>query len=121
MKRRHHLEWHRFRNNGSPDWRGRRDRGEDVGIRIAGAIRSAGATLIDLLNGSLMGNPSFVELSNMSSHPTGVVVDLSKGTSHDLFETGQFILEVLQSVVENVYLGVLLSYHLAKVATLTKS
>ena len=50
-----------------------------------------------------------------------VVIELTSNTRHDVLETGQFVLEILQGIVENVYFGVLLSNHLTKVATLTES
>ena len=50
-----------------------------------------------------------------------VLIELSGNTSHDLLEAGQLVLKVLQSIMENVYFGVLLSNHLTKVATLTES
>ena len=121
MKRRHHLEWHRIRNNRSPDWRRRRDRREDVSVRVARTIRSAGTTLVDPLNGSLMGDPSFVKMTTGSTTLPEVVVILATDPGHDLLEAGQLVFEVLYGVVENVQFGILLSNHLAKVATLTES
>ena len=50
-----------------------------------------------------------------------VLVELTSNASHDLFEAGQLVLQVLQSVMENVYFGVLLSDYLAEFATLTES
>src|ERR1700753_3102152 len=64
MKGRHHLEWHWFRNYGVPDWRRRRERLGAVGIRITRAIGPTSATLVDLFDGCLMGNPPVVELAN---------------------------------------------------------
>ena len=68
-----------------------------------------------------MRNPSLVELTNRGSTPTKVIIELTSNASHDLLETGQFVLKVLQGVMENIDFGVLLSNHLTKVATLTKS
>ena len=62
-----------------------------------------------------------MELANGSRTPTKVRVELSGNASHDLLKAGQLVFEVLQSVMENVYLGVLLSNHLTEVATLTES
>ena len=121
MKGRHHLEWHRFRKNRSPDRRRRRDRLEDVGIRVAGTIGPAGTTLVDLLDGSFVQDPPLMELSNRDFTLTEVVIHLTNSTRHNLFETGQLVLEVLQSIMKDIDLGVLLSDHLTKVATLTKS
>ena len=61
-----------------------------------------------------------MELTNRGCLTTKVLVELTGNTSHDLFKAGQLVLEVLQGVMENVDLGVLLSNHLTKVATLTK-
>ena len=121
MKRRHHLEWYRFRKDRSPGWRRRRHRLENVGIRVAGTVCPTGASLVDLFNGRLVQNPSFVELANRNFALTKVVVHLTNNTSHNLFETGQLVLEVFQGVMENIYFGVLLPNYLTKVATLTKS
>ena len=68
-----------------------------------------------------MGHPSLVKMASHSRTTTKVLVELTSNACHDLLEAGQFVLEVLQSIMENVYFGVLLSYYLAKVATLTKS
>ena len=68
-----------------------------------------------------MGDPSIVELASRSPALTKVLVELTNDTSHDLLETGQLVFEVLQGIMENVYLGVLLPNHLTKIATLTKS
>ena len=122
MKRRHHLEWHRFRNHGTPDRR--RDRLyslEDIGVRVVRAIRPAGTTFVDPLNGSFMGDPSLVGLASTDCTTTKVLVELSRNASHYLLETGQLVFQVLQSIVENIDLGVLLPNHLTKVATLKKS
>ena len=50
-----------------------------------------------------------------------VVVELSGNTGHDLLEAGQLVLKVLQGVMKNIDFGVLLSNHLTKVVTLTRS
>ena len=76
---------------------------------------------VDPLDGCFMGNPPIVELTGRSRAPTKVLVELTSNASHDLLEAGQLVLKVLQSVMENIYLGALLSYHLTKVATLTES
>ena len=68
-----------------------------------------------------MGSPSLVEPTDYSCTPTKVLVELLSDASHDLFEPGQLVFKVLQSVMENVDFGVLLSNHFTKVATLTKS
>ena len=68
-----------------------------------------------------MGNPPVVELADGSRALPKVLVELTGDTGHDMFETGQLVLEVLQGVMENVDLSVLLSNHLTKVTTLTKS
>ena len=120
MKRRHHLEWYRFRKDWSPDWRRRGDRREDIGIRVAGAIRPTSATLVDPLNGRLMGDPPLVDLTDSNRTLAKVLVELSSNTGHDLLEAGQLILEILQGIMEKIYFGVLLSNNLAKVATLTE-
>ena len=80
-----------------------------------------GASLVNPLDGGLMGNPSLVDLTDGGCTPTKVLVELSGDASHDLFEAGQLVLQVLQSVMENVYFGVLLPNQFTKVATLTKS
>ena len=121
MKRRHHLEWYRIRKDRSPDWRRRRNGLEDVSVRVTGAVRPAGATFVNLFDGGLMQNPSFMELTSRGFALTKVVVELTSNASHDLLKAGQLVLKVLQSIVENVYLGILLSNDLTKVATLTKS
>ena len=121
MKRRHHLEWHRFRNNGSHVWRRRRHRSKDVGVRVTGTVGSASATLVDLLDGRFVQNPSLVESTGRSLDLPKVVVELTGNTGHDMLKPGQLVLEVLQGVMENVDLGVLLSNQFTKVATLTDS
>src|ERR1700753_4099530 len=121
MKGRHHLEWYRFRNHWTPDWRRRRDRVHSLELVIAGTIGSTGASLVDLFDGRLMQNPSFMELTNRNLALTKVVVHLMNNTSHDLLKASQLVLKVLQGVMENIYFGVLLPNHLTKVATLTKS
>ena len=68
-----------------------------------------------------MQNPSLVELANDNFALTKVVVVLTNNTSHDLLETGQLVLKVLQGVMENIYFGVLKPNYFTKVATLTKS
>ena len=68
-----------------------------------------------------MGNPPLVELASRGRATTKVLVELTSNASHDLLEPGQLVLKVLQSVMENVYFGVLLTNHFTKVATLTKS
>ena len=68
-----------------------------------------------------MQNPSLMELADRDFALTEVVIELVNDTSHDRLEAGQLVLKVLQSVMENIDLGVLLSNHLAKVAMLTKS
>ena len=68
-----------------------------------------------------MGNPSLIELTSAGRASSEVVIELAGDTSHDLLEPRQLVLQVLQGIVENVDLGVLLSNHLTKVATLTES
>ena len=121
MKRRHHLEWHRFRNYWTPDWRRRGDRAHSLERIVAGTIGPTGAPLVDPLDGYFMGSPSLMKLASGGRTPTKVVVELSGNASHDLLKAGQFVLEVLQGVMKEIYLGVLLSNHLTEVATLTKS
>ena len=121
MKRRHHLEWYRFRNHRTPDWRRRRDRVHSLKLVVAGTIGPTGAPFVDPFEGCFMGNPSLVDLANRGCATTKVLVELTSNSSHDLFEAGQLVLKVLQRVMENVDLGVLLSNNLTKVATLTKS
>ena len=121
MKRRHHLEWHRFRNHWTPNRRRRGDRVHSLELVVTGTIGPAGASLVDPLDGCLMGNPSLVELANRGCATTKVLVELTSNTSHNLLEAGQFVLKVLHGVMENVYGSVLLPYHLTKVATLTES
>ena len=121
MKRRHHLEWYRFRNYWTPDRRRRRDRVHGLELVVAGTIGPTSASFVDLFDGCFMGNPSIMELARRGRALTKVVVKLSRHAGHDLLEASQLVLEVLQSVMENVYLGVLLTNHLTKVATLTGS
>ena len=90
-------------------------------LGVTGTIGPTSTTLVNPLDGRLMGNPSFMELTNVGCASTKVVVKLLGNTGHDLFEASQFVLKVLQGVMENVYFGVLLSNYLAKVAALTKS
>ena len=68
-----------------------------------------------------MGDPPIMELANGNRTLPKVLVELTGDTGHDLLEAGQLVLKVLQSIVENVDLGVLLSDNLTKVATLTES
>ena len=121
MERWHHLEWYRFRNHRTPDRRRRRDRVHSLELVVTGTICSAGATLVDLLNGRLVGNPSVMELTSGSRAPPKVLVELTGNTGHNLLEASQLVFKVLQSVMENVYLGVLLPNHLTKVATLERN
>ena len=121
MKRRHHLEWHRFRNNRTPDWRRRGDCVHSLELVVAGTIGSTGATLVDPLDSGFMRNPPLVILANGSRATTKVLVELTSNPGHDLLESCQLVLEILQSVVENINLGVLLSNHFTKVATLKES
>ena len=62
-----------------------------------------------------------MKLTNGGCAPTKVRIELPGDTSHDLFEAGQLVLEVLQGVVENIYFGILLPNYLTKVVTLTES
>ena len=68
-----------------------------------------------------MVDPSFMQMTARSAAFPKVVVILATDSGHDRLETGQLVLQVLQSVVENVYRGVLLPNYLTKVATLTES
>ena len=115
------MKWHRFRNDRTPDRRRRGDCIHRLEFVVAGTIGPTSATFVDLLDGCLVQNPSVVELTNSDLALTEVVVLLLNDTSHDLFEAGQLVFEVLQSIMKNVDLGILLSDHLTKVATLTKS
>ena len=120
MERRHHLKRHRLRKGGNLALqRGNRFHGLEV--VVAGTIGPTGASLVNLLDGRFVQNPSLVELTNRDLALAEVVVELSNDTSHDLLEAGQLVFKVLQGVMENIDLGVLLSNHLTKVATLTKS
>ena len=120
MKRRHHLEWHRFRKNkGILDWRRRGDRFHSLKLVVTGTIGSASATFVDPLNGSLMGNPSLMEVVSRSRTSAKVLVEPLNDPVHDLLEAGQLIFEVLHRIVKNVQLGGLLTNHLAKLASLT--
>ena len=121
MKRRHHLEWHRFRNHRTPDWRRRGDRVHSLELVVAGTIGPAGASLVDPLDGHFMRNPSLMELANVRPHSTSIVVDLPEATGHDLLKAGQFVLQVLQRVMENVQFSSLLPDYFTKVTTLTES
>ena len=100
MKGWHHLKWHRIRKDGSFDWRGRRDRFHSLELVVR--VDPTSTTLIDLLNGRLMGNPSLVEMTDRSSIPTEVFVILSTNSCHRLLETGQFILKIFDGVVQDV-------------------
>ena len=121
MKRRHHLEWYRFRKNDRrPDDR-RNCLYSFEDVRVTGPISPAGATFVDLLDGRFVGDPSLMELANRGGAPAKVLVELTRNTGHDLFETGQLVFQVLQGILENVDLGILLPNHLTEVATLTKS
>ena len=115
------MEWHRFRNNRTPDWRRRGDCIHSLKLVVAGTIGPTGAPLVDLFDGGFVQDPSLVELTDRDLALAEVVVELLNDTGHDLLEARQLVLEVLHGVMENVQLGVLLSYYLTKVATLTKS
>ena len=115
------MEWYRFRKDRSPNCRRRRDRLEDVGVRVTRAIGPTSATLIDLFNGRFMGNPSLMEMATRGVTLAEVFVVLATDSRHDRLEAGQLVLQVLQGIMENVYLGVLLTNHFTEVATLTKS
>ena len=121
MKRRHHLEWHRFRNYWASDRRRRRDRIHSLELVVTGAVGPASASLIDPFNGRLMRDPSLVELTSRSRTSTKVLVELSSDPCHDMLETGQLVFQVLHGIMENIDFGVLLPNHFTKVATLTKS
>ena len=62
-----------------------------------------------------------MELASRGRILPKVIVELTGDPGHDLLETGQLVLEVLQSVMKKVDFGVLLPNHLTKVATLTES
>ena len=68
-----------------------------------------------------MGNPTLVKMTTRNAAFTEAVVILTTNSGHDLFKASQLIFEVLQGIMENIYFGVLLSNHLAEVATLTRS
>ena len=121
MKRRHHLEWHRFRNLRTPYWRRRRHRLEDVGVRVTRPIGSTSTTLVYFLDCRFVSHPPLMEMTTRRVAFAEVVVVLAADPSHDLFEAGQLVLQVLQGIMENVDLGVLLPNHFTKVATLTRS
>ena len=122
MKGRHHLEWYRFRNHGTPDRRRRRDRLYSLErVIIAGTIGPTSATLVDSLDGRLVGNPPLLKLTGRGCALAKVLVELTSNPSHDLLETSQFVFEVLHGIMENIDGGILLPNYPAKVATLTKS
>ena len=121
MKRRHHLEWYRFRDHRTPDWRRRRGRVHSLELIITGTIRPASTPLVNPLDGRFMGNPSLMELTDRGGAPTKVLVELTSNASHDLLKAGQFVLEVFHGILENVDLSVLLPNHFTKIATLTES
>ena len=56
-----------------------------------------------------MRDPPIIDLANGGGATAKVLVELTSNASHDLLEASQLVLEVLQGILENVYLGVLLS------------
>ena len=121
MKGRHHLKWHRFRKDRSPDWRRRRDCLEDVGIRVARTISPTGTALVDPFDGGFVSNPPLVTTTRGSATLAEVAVVLTTDPRHNRLEAGQLVFEVFDRIVQNVQFRGLLSHHLTKVASLTKS
>ena len=119
MKGRHHLEWHRFRKDRSPDLRRRRDCLEDVGIRVARTIGPTSTALIDPFNGGFVSNPPLVTTTRGSATFAEVVVVLTTDPRHDRLEAGQLVFEVFNRIMQDVQFRGLLSHHLAKVTSLT--
>ena len=107
------MEWYRIRKNRSPDWRRRRDRFHS--LELIFGLDPASATFVDLFDGSLMGNPSFVEVTRRSPVSSEVVVKLATNSRHSLLEAHQLISEVLHSVVQDIELRSLHTNHLSKV------
>ena len=62
-----------------------------------------------------------MKVTTRSTTLSKVVVILATNPGHDHLETRQLVFEVLHGILENVDLGILLSNHLTKVATLTES
>ena len=113
MKRWHHLEWYRFRKYGSPDRRRRRDRFHSLELVLG--VDPAGTTLVDLLDGRFMGQPSLMEVTSGNAVSSKVVVVLTTYSCHRFLETGQFVLQVLHGVMKDVQLGRLHLDHLPEV------
>ena len=120
VKRRHHLEWYHIRKDRSPDWRRRRDRLEDIGVRVTRAIGPASTALIDPFNGSFMGDPPFVKVTSGGTALPEVVVIFATDPGHRLLETCQLVFEVFHSVVEYIQGGGLLPNHLPEVMSLKR-
>ena len=117
MERWHHGNWHRFRKNRSPNWQRRGDRfySLEVVVRI---IRSASTTLVDFLNGCLMGKPSLMKVTSRSPVPLEVVIVFAAYASHRLLEAGQLVFEVFHRMVKDVEHGRLPTNHLLQLVGL---
>ena len=118
MKRWHHLEWYRFRKCRSSYRRRRRDCFHSLELVLR--VNPASAAFVDLLDGCLMGNPPFVEVTSRSSVPTEVVVVLATNSHHDVLEAGQLVLQILDGIMKDIQLGRLLANHLPKIMGLEK-
>ena len=112
------MEWHRFRKHGSPNWGWRRDR--FYSLKLVFRVDPTSTTLIDLLNGGLMGNPSLVQMTRGSFGTTEVVIVLATNSGHNLLEAGQLVLEVFDCIMENIQGGSLLPNYLPKIMGLKR-
>ena len=112
------MEWHRFRKHGSPSWGWRQDRFHS--LKLVLRVDPTSTTLIDLLNGGLMGNPSLMQMTGGSSVTTEVVIILATNSGHNLLETSQLVLEVFNRIMENIQGGGLLSNYLPKIMGLKR-
>ena len=101
----------------SSDWRRRRDRLHSLEI-ILGVASPTRTALIDLFNGSLVGNPSTVKLPDGDASLPEVVVVFTTDPGHGLLEASQLVLEVFNGIVKNIELRSLLVNHLPKIVGL---
>ena len=71
--------------------------------------------LVDLLDGSFMGNPPTMEVLARNTSFSEIRIVFPANTSHHLLEASQLILEIFNSVMQNIQLCGFLAHHLPKI------
>ena len=119
LERWHHLQRHCFWNLRSPDRQWRRDRfhGHKIILRVAGPTC---ASLVDLDDGGLVGNPSTMKMPMSYTGLTEVLVVLPTDPHHLFLETRELVFEVFEFVLQNVQLSRLLAHYLRQIVGLEK-